>query len=256
MEGRKRGWSFSVITLCNTASLSQHQRVTGLNINVHTVKHTIQMRQVASCLTTTTCSCWNKPRVTGPGACVPHDRELTSVWTDDNSRITGADGYIHGAGAEQEPPLSRSATGQAPARPARLSAAPPALPFALQPCSYRWISGELDGPEQRNTPPPPTTSSMLAPKRRFYTRNLFLGYLSGSKKDRRASRRLSEQRVCVGAHVGTLATRGDLIGSASHRGVFRGTHRRTFFSFFSSQKRHHNMWPTHPSAMTTLNIRC
>ena len=86
--------------------------------------------------------------------CVPHDRELTSVWTD-NSRITGADGYIHGAGAEQEPPLSRSATGQAPARPARLSAAPPALPFALQPCSYRWISGEPDGPEQRNTSPPP-----------------------------------------------------------------------------------------------------
>lgn len=154
MEGRKRGGSFSVITLCTTASLSQHQCVTGLKVNVHTVKHMIQMRQVASCLTTATCSCWNKPRVTGPGVSVPHHRELTSVWTD-NSRITGADGYTHGAGAEQEPPLSRSATGQAPARPARLSAAPPALPFALQPCSYRWISGEPDGPEQRNTSPPP-----------------------------------------------------------------------------------------------------
>lgn len=232
MEGRKRGGSFSVITLCTTASLSQHQCVTGLKVNVHTVKHMIQMRQVASCLTTATCSCWNKPRVTGPGVSVPHHRELTSVWTD-NSRITGEDGYTHGAGAEQEPPLSRSATGQAPARPARLSAAPPALPFALQPCSYRWISGEPDGPEQRNTsPPPPTTSSMSAPKRRFNTRNLFLGYFSGLKANRRSSRRVSEQRVCVGAHVGTLATRGDLIGSASHRGVFRGTHRRTFFFFF------------------------
>lgn len=161
--------------------------------------------------------------------CVPHDRELTSVWTD-NSRITGADGYIHGAGAEQEPPLSRSATGQAPARPARLSAAPPALPFALQPCSYRWISGEPDGPEQRNTSPPHNVVNVGTETTLLHAES-FLGYFSGLEANRRSSRRVSGERVCVGAHVGTLATRGDLIGSASHRGVFRGTHRRTFFFF-------------------------
>lgn len=117
-------------------------------------------------------------------------------------------------------------------------------------------AASLMDPSRETRPPPPTTSSMSAPKRRFYTRNLFLGYFSGLKANRRSSRRVSEQRVCVGAHVGTLATRGDLIGSASHRGVFRGTHRRTFFFFFSPK----NVTiicgpPIRPQIITTLNMR-
>lgn len=70
-----------------------------------------------------------------------------------NSRIAWADRCIRGAAAEPGPPRSPCATGPTAARPARLSAAPPALPFALQPRPHRWLSGELDEHEHRSDSP-------------------------------------------------------------------------------------------------------
>jgi len=90
---------------------------------------------------------------------VPHrpgDDEVNrpSVAAGD-SRRAGADEHIRGAVAGQEPPLSPSATGQAPARPAQSSAAPPALPFALQPrvcCRRRRGQLDEDRAEERAAP--------------------------------------------------------------------------------------------------------
>lgn len=137
------------------------------------------------------------------------------VWSD-HSHIAGAEWYTRGAGAGQEPPRCPSASVQAPARPARSSAAPPALPFALQPSAPiggSGISSEHTANHKTRNQKPPSLPSLPPKDPRTNGANVVVFGTDGERlfpdTRRGGSRRAAPERVGVGAHVGRERTDRD-----------------------------------------------